>query len=102
MKGKESAVNVAEAKRLFSDLLGRVAYGRETIVITRRGRPMARLVPIQKQLQKGNELADSRGWLDDDDLFFRIMDEIVADRHRHKPRVLDAISRAKGSKGRKR
>ncbi|MFQ5792907.1 MAG: type II toxin-antitoxin system Phd/YefM family antitoxin, partial [Acidobacteriota bacterium] len=43
-KTKESAVNVADAKRQFSDLLGKVAYGRETIVITRRGRPMAKLV----------------------------------------------------------
>jgi prevent-host-death family protein len=39
------SLNVAEAKKQFSDLLGRVAYGGETIVITRRGRPMAKLVP---------------------------------------------------------
>ena len=44
---EETAVNVADAKRRFSDLLGRVAYGRETILITRRGRPMARLVPVE-------------------------------------------------------
>ena len=39
------SLNVAEAKKRFSDLLGRVAYGGETIVITRRGKPMAKLVP---------------------------------------------------------
>ncbi len=39
------SLNVAEAKKQFSDLLGRVAYGGETIVITRRGKPMAKLVP---------------------------------------------------------
>ena len=39
------SVNVAEAKKRLSDLLGRVAYGGETVLITRRGRPMARLVP---------------------------------------------------------
>ena len=38
-------INVAEAKRQFSDLLGRVAYRGETVVITRRGKPMAKLVP---------------------------------------------------------
>jgi len=40
-----TSLNVAEAKKQFSDLLGRVAYGGETIVITRRGKPMAKLVP---------------------------------------------------------
>ena len=38
------SVNVAEAKRRLSDLLGRVAYSGESVLITRRGRPMARLV----------------------------------------------------------
>jgi prevent-host-death family protein len=40
-----TSLNVAEAKKQFSDLLGRVAYGGETILITRRGKPMAKLVP---------------------------------------------------------
>jgi len=39
------SLNVAEAKKQFSDLLGRVAFGGETVVITRRGKPMAKLVP---------------------------------------------------------
>ena len=39
------SVHVAEAKRRLSDLLGRVAYGGETVLITRWGRPMAKLVP---------------------------------------------------------
>ena len=34
---KTTTINVADAKRHFADLLGRVAYGRETITITRRG-----------------------------------------------------------------
>jgi prevent-host-death family protein len=38
-------LNVAEAKEQFSDLLGRVADGGETIVITRGGKPIAKLVP---------------------------------------------------------
>ncbi len=41
-----TSLNVAEAKRRFSDLLGRVADGGETILITRRGKPMAKLVPV--------------------------------------------------------
>ncbi len=84
----ESKVNVANAKRAFSDLLGRVAYGHETIIITRRGRPMAKLVPIQEQESQENELVNSKGWLDEDDTFFEIMNEIVNDRQRHIPRAL--------------
>jgi prevent-host-death family protein len=79
-------LNVAEAKRRFSDLLGRVAYAGETIVITRRGRPMARLVPAADgEFAAPIELT---GWLDDDDPFFAEIDAIVAARSRHVPRVL--------------
>ncbi|MFQ5739242.1 MAG: type II toxin-antitoxin system Phd/YefM family antitoxin [Acidobacteriota bacterium] len=89
MQGTEEwAVNVAEAKRRFSDLLGRVAYGKETILITRRGRPMARLVPVRKVESGENELAALRGWLDDEDPFFEIVEGIVSDRGEHRPRVL--------------
>ena len=79
-------LNVAEAKKRLSDLLGRVAYGKETIVITRRGRPMAKLVPATAEADHG--LADVKGWLDDDDPFFKVVDEIVASRKRHRSRAL--------------
>ncbi len=84
---EETAVNVADAKRRFSDLLGRVAYGRETIVITRRGRPMAKLVPVEAE-SENKGLAALRGWLADDDPFFEIMSDIEAARTRHRPRAL--------------
>lgn len=96
-----SRVNIAEAKRRFSDLIGRVAYGRESITITRRGRPMARLVPIDEQA-RGNELADVQGWLADDDPFFEIVDRIVAKRQRHLPRLLREARGARGLKKKKR
>jgi prevent-host-death family protein len=78
--------NVAEAKRRLSDLLGRVAYAGETIVITRRGRPMAKLVPALEGEPAG--LAKLRGWLDEDDPFFAEIDGLVAARSHHLPRVL--------------
>jgi prevent-host-death family protein len=77
-----ASVNVAEAKRQLSDLLGRVAYGRETVVITRRGRPMARLVPAEEP-RAGQALAAVRGWLEDDDPFFAAIDSIMSARSRH-------------------
>ncbi len=42
------ALSVVEARRQFADLLGRVAYGREEIVIERAGRPMAVLVNLDE------------------------------------------------------
>jgi prevent-host-death family protein len=81
---KSIQVSVADAKRFLSELLGRVAYGKETITISKRGQPMARLVPVARQARP--HLADVRGWLEDSDPFFSIMNEIVAERHSHKPR----------------
>ncbi len=52
-----TSLNVAEAKKRFSDLLGRVAYGGETILITRRGKPMAKLVPLVDQEADGASVA---------------------------------------------
>ncbi len=82
----EPELDVAEAKKRFSDLLGRVAHGGESILITRRGRPMARLVPVAGD--RAAHLASVRGWLDDDDPFFAAVDEIVASRTRRRPRAL--------------
>ena len=84
---KTVRINVAEAKRHFSDLLGRVAYGKETITITRRGKPMAKLVPVGPDEEKPH-VADAQGWLDDDDEFFTTIETIVAQRGKHVPRIL--------------
>jgi prevent-host-death family protein len=87
-----ASVNVAEAKRRLSDLLGRVAYGGETVLITRRGRPMARLVPVGAQ-DESEGLAEVRGWLDDKDPFFEDIGRVVAQRARHRPRAYRATRR---------
>jgi prevent-host-death family protein len=79
-------VSVAEAKKHFSDLLGRVAYRGERITISKRGKPVAVLVPAAEvRDQKGmNEI---KGWLEPSDPFFEIMDQIISDRQKHMPRV---------------
>ena len=82
----KNEVSVAEAKKHFSELLGRVAYGGERIVISKRGRPMAILVPpVQPQAERS--LSGIEGWLEEDDPFFEIMDQIVRKRAKHLPRV---------------
>jgi prevent-host-death family protein len=80
-------VSVAGAKNRLSELLGRVAYGGAHVLITRRGRPMARLVPLES-VDAGQGLADVTGWLDDSHPFIAGVDKIVATRRRHIPRAL--------------
>ena len=84
---REATVNVAEAKKQFSNLLGRVAFGKETILIMRRGRPMARLIPPESQPPESG-LGAVQGWLPDDDPFLTAVEEIVNGRVKHRPRSL--------------
>jgi prevent-host-death family protein len=42
----DDRVSVAEAKREFSELCNRAGYGRETIVVTKRGKPLAAIVSV--------------------------------------------------------
>ena len=85
------AVSVAEAKKSLSELLSRVAYRGESILIEKRGKPMARLVPAIERSRPS--LADVRGWLDDRDPFFAAMDDLTAARHSGRPRVAPARRR---------
>jgi prevent-host-death family protein len=83
----EEQVSVAAAKNRLSELLGRVAYGGVTVLITRRGRPMAKLVATESA-DRGGGLADVEGWLDDKHPFIAAVESSVAARARHLPRVL--------------
>jgi prevent-host-death family protein len=40
-------LNTADLRARIADTVNRVAYGRERVVLTRRGRPLAALVPIE-------------------------------------------------------
>ena len=81
----EVTVNIAKAKKHFSDLLGQVAFGKKHIFITARGKSMARLVPAD---EIDTHLSKAKGWLEDDDPFFDAIDAIVKDRGKHVPRIL--------------
>jgi len=84
---RNNIFNVAEAKKHFSDILGRVAYGNETIIITRRGKPMAKLIPVDR-VEEEDHLSKAKGWLDDGDDFFEVIDKIVQARANHLPRLM--------------
>jgi prevent-host-death family protein len=78
------AISVADLKRHLSEVIGDVAHGRHTVLVTKRGRPVARLVPVE---DSGWSLADVTGWLNDDDPFFKFIDEAVESRRHHAPRA---------------
>ena len=54
-----AVVTVSGAKRDLSDVLNRVAYGRERIIVESRGKPKAAVVPIEddEALEELDELA---------------------------------------------
>lgn len=56
------AVNLAQAKAHLSELVSKAESGEETI-ITRRGRPVARLVPIVTPKQALRSLSEFRATL---------------------------------------
>src|SRR4030042_939343 len=86
----EQTISVAEAKKTFSELLGKVAFRKERIIITKKGRPMACLVPAEQPVR---HLGDVKGWLNENDSFFETINNIVENRKGHTPRI---IRRKKG------
>ena len=40
-------ISAGDTRKNFSELTGRVAYGRERIVVTRKGKPFVGVVPLE-------------------------------------------------------
>jgi len=85
-------VSAAEAKRKFSELIGRAAYGHERIIIERKGKPMAAIIGIEdlrclEALEGRTESAIHPimrafgGWADRKDLD-ELLDELYTARER--------------------
>jgi len=53
-------ISAADARKKFANIINRVAYGRESFVLTRRGEPLAAIVSIDdlKLLQEIEEQMD--------------------------------------------
>ncbi len=52
-----TTMTTVEAREHFSDMLNRTAYGKERIVVTRRGRQVAAILPVE-DLRLLEELED--------------------------------------------
>src|SRR5260370_37312437 len=46
-KSSSAAITTVAARQHFSDLINRVAYGKDRILLTRRNRPLVAVVPIE-------------------------------------------------------
>lgn len=71
-------VSIAEAKTHFSELINKVVYGHEEIIITKRGKPVA-VISVPPGKEAG--LAAVKGWLKEDDIFFKEIGSIIESRH---------------------
>jgi prevent-host-death family protein len=65
-------VSVSEAREEFADLVNRAAYGHERVLMCRRGRAVAAIVPIEdvellERLEDEKDLADALAALTDPD-----------------------------------
>jgi prevent-host-death family protein len=60
----ETHISIGRIKRDISELLNRVAFGGERIVLTSRGRPKAVIVSLEdyQRLQQGDEQAQLSSW----------------------------------------
>ncbi len=63
-------VSAAEARSEFSDIINRASFGKERVVLTRRGKELAAVVPIEdlellERLEDRLDLEDARAALKD-------------------------------------
>ena len=59
-------INTIEAKEQFTDLINRVAHNKEQIILTRRGKELAAIIPLEdfQLLQASQDKHDLREAID--------------------------------------
>ncbi|MCE0522404.1 MAG: type II toxin-antitoxin system Phd/YefM family antitoxin [Methylacidiphilales bacterium] len=81
-------ISVADTRQHLAEILGKVAYGGETFLITKKGRPMARLLPLARSNssdKKPATLGSIQGWIEDGDPFFSHLEKIREESRREIP-----------------
>lgn len=61
-----TVINTVDAKEQFTDLVNRVAHNKERVILTRRGKDIAVIVPVEdfKYLQESQDKHDLREAID--------------------------------------
>jgi prevent-host-death family protein len=91
----DTRVAIGQVKRDISELINRVAYGGERVILTSRGKPKAALVSMAdyERLQReqvDDRLAHWQAWVAESD---RLADEVLA-RREGEPLDVDALWQA--------
>ena len=65
-----SSISTVEARERFSEVVNRAAFGQERIVLTRRGKALAALIPIEdlewlQEIEEQQDIADAEAALAD-------------------------------------
>lgn len=57
---EHTIVTAAEARDQLAELINRAAYGKERVVVSRRGKPVAAIVPLEdlEELEAAEDAAD--------------------------------------------
>lgn len=61
-----TVINTIDAKEQFTDLINRVAHSKERIILTRRGKEIAVIIPLEdfKHIQESQDKHDLRDAID--------------------------------------
>jgi prevent-host-death family protein len=60
----QSIITLTEAKAKFSELINRIIFKKETFVVTKKGRKVAVVIPVEKYRPEDSDgLIDARGAL---------------------------------------
>jgi len=91
----ETCVSIGRVKRDISDLVNRVAYGGERVVLTSRGKPKAAIVSIRdyERLEREQAVQALVGWM----AWLAESEKLTADiltRRQDKPLDVDALWQA--------
>ncbi|MHB1346418.1 MAG: type II toxin-antitoxin system Phd/YefM family antitoxin [Candidatus Humimicrobiaceae bacterium] len=86
-KTSTESVSIAEAKSSFSEYVSRVAYAGESILITKRGKPVAGLVSYKeleklKKIKKSDGLKSLIGKCKESESFTDVIDEVYKNREK--------------------
>ncbi|MBI3948283.1 MAG: type II toxin-antitoxin system Phd/YefM family antitoxin [Armatimonadetes bacterium] len=91
-----TTLSIAEAKSSFSEVVNRVAFGRERVIISRHGKPLVALVPLEElaeleQLRAAEtprNLAAVAGQWDSFEEIDAFVEEAYASRQEDRPRLV--------------
>jgi prevent-host-death family protein len=87
----DNVFTLTEAKSKFSEIINRIIYRKERIVVTKNGRKVAMVIPVEENsLIEAEGLIQARGTLADmDDYIDEMVQSIYAARKAEKGREVD-------------